>query len=177
MNPRFLIPVLCVGAVVFACSPRARSDAKTANQQTLATAKTTTPAARASRAARAESKRPVSAEVFVRASDESVRLALRVVNNSRKRVELVFPSGQTYDFVILDSLDREVWRWARGRMFTQTLRNRLLSGGEALDVDETWDEASLSPGRYTARAQLTSENHPLVAETRFTVHGTTIASR
>ena len=36
-------------------------------------------------------------------------------------------------------------------MFTQTLRNTLLSGGESLDLDETWESPSLPPGRYTAR--------------------------
>jgi Intracellular proteinase inhibitor len=120
---------------------------------------------------------PVAAQLYVHANDSSVRLALHVQNTGKKRVELTFPSGQTYDFVILDTLGREVWRWGNGRMFTQALRNKSLGGGETLDLEETWKASSLPPGRYTARALLTSENYPLVEQTEFTVTGTTVASR
>lgn len=182
MNSRFLIPVLCVGAVAFACGPRPHNEASVSSKQSLATAQNgmgqqQAPVLANRKAAAGATKSPVSAELYVRATPASVRLALHVINTSKKRVELTFPSGQTYDFVILDSLDREVWRWARGRMFTQTLRNTLLSGGESLDLDETWDSASLPPGRYTARAHLTSQNYPIVKQTSFTIAGTTIASR
>lgn len=148
----------------------------------LATTHTATPqqqgAPRSARAtARSTPATDITAELYVRGTPQSVRLALHVVNTAKKRVELTFPSGQTYEFVILDSLDRELWRWGRGRMFTQTLRNVLLSAGETMDLDETWEPASLPPGRYTARAQLTSETHPLVRQTQFTITGTTVASR
>jgi hypothetical protein len=120
---------------------------------------------------------PVAAQLYVHANDSTVRLAFHVANTGKKRVELNFPSGQTYDFVILDTLGREMWRWGNGRMFTQAVRNKSLAGGEALDLEETWKESSLPPGRYTARALLTSENFPLVQQTEFTVSGTTVASR
>ena len=124
-----------------------------------------------------EIKPIVTAQLYVHASDSSVRLALHVVNASKKRVELTFPSGQTYDFVILDSLGREMWRWGTGRMFTQALRNKLLAGGETMDMEETWSSAPLPPGKYTARGTLTSLNYPLVQETEFTITETTVAVR
>ncbi len=99
------------------------------------------------------------------------------MNNTRKNIELTFPTGQTHDFVILDSAGREMWRWGSGRMFTQTLRNKLLGGGEALEMEETMNRKPLPPGRYTAKAFLTSANYPLVQEAAFTVNATTIASR
>jgi hypothetical protein len=124
-----------------------------------------------------ETKPIVTAQLYVHAADSSVRLALHVVNTSKKRVELTFPSGQTYDFVILDSLGREMWRWGTGRMFTQALRNKLLAGGETMDMEETWSSAPLPPGKYTARGTLTSLNYPLVQETEFTITETTVAVR
>ena len=124
-----------------------------------------------------DAKPIVTAELYVHAADSSVRIALHVVNTSKKRVELTFPSGQTYDFVVLDSLGRELWRWGTGRMFTQALRNKTLAGGETLDVEETWTSAALPPGKYTARGTLTSQNYPLVQETEFTVTETTVAVR
>ena len=124
-----------------------------------------------------DQKSAVSAEVSVRQNEENVSVALRVVNTSKKRVEITFPSGQTYDFAVLDSTGRVMWRWGTNRMFTQALRNKLLAAGESLDFEEALKATPLPPGRYTARAMLTSANYPLVEETEFTVTATTIAAR
>ena len=182
MNSRFLISTLCLGAIVLACGPRARSEVANTKKSkaTVATAESTLRqqgAPAAPRKTAKNAKTPVSAQVSVSAMESAFRLSLLVVNTSKKRVELTFPSGQTHDFVILDSLGKEVWRWGKGRMFTQTLRNRLLSSGESLVVDETWTPSALPAGRYVARATLTSQNYPLVQQTEFTVNGTTLASR
>ena len=181
MKSRFLIPVLCVGAVVYACGPRAHNEASTPKKTGATVAKATTKPASDARRPSArkakDAKSPVSGLLYVHAGDSSIRLAFHVVNTTDRRVEITFPSGQTYDFVILDSLGREMWHWGSGRMFTQTLRNKVLDGGETLDVEEIWRAATLAPGRYTAKAVLTSENYPLVQQTDFTVEATTVAQR
>ena len=182
MSSRFLIPLLCVGAVAFACGPRAHNEASapkkngTTVAQSVAKPVAITTQQGSARTVR-EAKPTVTAQLYVHAADSSIRLALHVINTGKKRVELTFPSGQTYDFVILDSLGREIWRWGSGRMFTQALRNKLLAGGEALDVEETWTTAPLPPGKYVARGTLTSLNYPLVQETEFTVTEPTVAVR
>jgi len=183
MSSRFLIPLLCVGAVAFACSsPRTNSEVST-RQIASASAEQTASTSAAirqqgeARAAIKTQKSPVSAQIYVRRNDSRVQFALRVVNTSKKRVEITFPSGQTYDFVVLDSAGREMWRWGSDRMFTQALRNKLLAAGEALDFEETLRSGPLPPGRYTARATLTSANFPLMDEAEFLVTPTTIASR
>ena len=157
MQPRVLTLLVPALIALAACGPRARS---------------AEPAARK----RVSGGPPVASSFDVQLGS-AVTFALHVTNNASKRLELTFPSGLTHDIVVMDTVGREVWRWSQGRMFTQTLRNTLLSGGETLDLDETWKDASLPPGRYTARAELTSVNYPLVKETPFTVTGTTIASR
>jgi hypothetical protein len=182
MSSRFLIPMLCVGAVAFACGPRAHNEASAPKKKGASLAQVHKAAlqVRQQGTPRADSKEPkaaMAAQLYVHATDSTIRLALHVVNTSKRRVELTFPSGQTYDFVILDSLGREVWRWGNGRMFTQALRNKLLAGGETLDLEETWTSSTLTPGKYTARALLTSENYPLVQQADFTVNETTVASR
>ena len=181
MSSRFLISLLCVGAVAFACGPRAHNEASAPKKNGAIVAQTPTPPVSIVRQAgspRAREAKPiVTAQLYVHSSDSIVRLALHVVNTSKKRVELTFPGGQTYDFVVLDSLGREMWRWGTGRMFTQALRNKLLAGGETLDVEETWTSSLLPPGRYTARGTLTSLNYPLVQETEFTVTEPTVAVR
>jgi hypothetical protein len=183
MSSRFLIPILCAGAIALACGPRAQHEASTPknNQTVIAQA--------VSRAAPAfvqqgvptvhgpNVKSAVTAEFYVRAIDTKIRFALHIVNTGKKRVELTFPSGQTYEFVILDTLGREMWRWGNDRMFTQALRNKTLGGGEALDLEETLEASTLPPGRYLARGTLTSVNYPLSQEIGFTIPGTTVASR
>lgn len=177
MSSRSLIPLLLVAAVAFACGPRAHSEASP-KQDSAIVLLTGAPAPVAAARPRTTSpKTAVQAQLYVRATESSVRLALHVVNTGKRRVEITFPNGQTYDFAILDSLDREVWRWGKGRMFTQALRNRLLAGGESLDVEETFRSASLPPGRYTAKGTLTSENYPLVQQAEFTIERSTIAAR
>ena len=178
-SSRFLIPVLCIGAVAYACGSGTRKEASAPKRSMLAQM-ASGPAAATSQSPRNVVKNDsasVGASLYVHADASAVRLVLHVVNAGSKRVELRFPSGQTYDFVILDSLGREVWRWGSGRMFTQSLRNKPLAGGEALDVEETWNSAALAPGRYTARGMLMSQNFPLTQETGFSVEGSTVAQR
>lgn len=194
MSSRSLIPVFLVAAVVFACGPRGHADtaakkdstiiAQSGGPVTLAAARPADDRAAqsATRAPRttsipSRSKSAVEAQLYVRATESSVRLALHVVNTSKRRIELTFPSGQTYDFVILDSLGREVWRWGKGRMFTQTLRNKLLGRGESLEVEETLRNTTLEAGRYVARGTLTSQNYPVVEEAEFTIDVPVLATR
>ena len=179
MKTRFVISLLCVGAVAFACGPRARNDANASGSTTLATARTVSQqgAPRTPRLSKSQSTSPIAVELEVRTAPDQIRFALQVANTGKKTIELRFPSGQTHDFVIVDSLGREVWRWGRGRMFTQTLQNKLLSRGETVSMVERWDSPSLKPGRYTAVATLRSENYPMVDEAEFTVGGAALAAK
>ncbi len=130
---------------------------------------------RTSRAAATNS--PISATLEVRHEGSALRFALDVVNRGKKSIELTFPSGQTHDFVILDSLGREVWRWGTGRLFTQALQNKMLSRGETFSMAETWSAPTLKAGRYTLVALLKSENYPVTERAEFAVGGATLATR
>ena len=179
MSSRFLIPLLCLGAVVYACGPRTRNEANVP-KRTSSAQDASKPAAAPRQTSRKVAKDDtpgIDANLYVHAGPSAIRIALHVVNAGSKRLEVTFPSGQTYDFVVLDSVGREVWQWSEGRMFTQSLRNKVLDGGEALDLEETWNVGTLAPGRYTARGVLTSENFPLVQTAAFTVDATTVAQR
>ena len=94
-----------------------------------------------------------------------VRFSLKVVNTTPKSVEVNFASGQAYDFVVVDSLGREVWRWSADRIFTQSVRNKLLGRGEAITASEKWSPAK--PGRFMAIAHLTSSNFPVEEKVSF----------
>ena len=98
---------------------------------------------------------------------DGVKMGFHVLNTSDKKLEVNFPSGQTHELVVLDSLGREVWRWSAGRMFTQTLQNRVLRTSDSLEYDAVWSDAPR--GRYVAVATLASVNYPMEQRTEFVV--------
>jgi len=164
-NSRFIIPLLCVGALAFACGPRSRSESGT-----LGAAQTTTvtnkPAQQHARRRPKEAR--VESQLKVEVQSNRVHFAFDVSNTGGKYVELSFPSGKSYDFVVVDSLGREVWQWSDGRMFTQGVRNKALATGDSMKVDETW-RGLPQPGLYTAIATLNSTNYPVQQKVDFVV--------
>jgi hypothetical protein len=165
MNTRLVIPILVLGAFAFACAPRTRTESLSASTPpALMTVQTViVPQHHEAHDIKLTSR------FGVQVVPKGVKFSFRVTNTGKKRVELHFPSGQAYEFVVLDSIGREMWRWTSGRMFTQALQNKLLDGGETMAIDEVWD-STLKSGRYTAIATLNSTNFPLEEKTEFVIH-------
>jgi hypothetical protein len=149
------IALLCAGAFVFACGPRPHSEA--ASTASLLSAAPVVLQG-------AEHKRgddPRLASRFqVKLDRDGVEFALDLTNETKKHIELTFPNGQTHEFVVVDSVGREIWRWSSSRMFTQAVQNKLLSSGESMRVAEHWDHPTRH-GKYTAIATLNSTNYPV----------------
>lgn len=99
---------------------------------------------------------------------DAVTLSLHVTNASDSSVELRFPSGQIYDFAVLDSAGHEVWRWSADRMFTQALQTKSLDASQTMTLEERWDAGGRT-GRFTAVARLASSNFPLEQHVEFTL--------
>lgn len=172
MNTRFLIPLLLAGAVALACGSQSHADATKPADKSVRQAGTPT----ALMAAAAPSEQvsaqvvkhagtpaavaPLKSAFVVRAEARAIHFSLDLTNATKKHVELEFPSGQEYDFAVLDSTGREVYRWGKERMFTQSLQNRMLDGGETRRYEESVDKA-LPNGSYVAVATLRSSNFPL----------------
>ncbi len=157
MSSRPLIPLLLAGAVALACGTRSHSDA--AATHTLSSKRVAT-----SR----NGPTPITSAFHVRANQKTIDFALHLTNPTKKSVELEFPSGQEYDFTVVDSAGHEVYRWGNGRLFTQVLQNRLLDGGETMRFEES-AEKSLPSGKYVAVATLRSSNYPVKERYEFTL--------
>jgi Intracellular proteinase inhibitor len=167
MNVRnLLIPLLCLGAVAFACGPRSHSEASlvSVNLATPAAA----PVVKVKKTPKKEQQVRIAPSFTVSVEHKSIRFALDVTNPTKKDVELTFPDGQTHDFVVLDSIGRELYRWGAGRMFTQSVQNRTIDGGETLHITET-APLDLPPGSYVAVAKLRSTNFPVQERVPFEV--------
>ena len=166
MNVRnLLIPLLCLGAVAFACGPRSHSEASLVS---VSIAKPVV-APIVKKAPKKEQQVRVAPSFTVSVEHKSIRFALDIANPTKKDVELTFPDGQTHDFVVRDSVGREVYRWGEGRMFTQSVQNRTIDGGETMHISET-ATLDLPPGSYVAVAKLRSTNFPVQERVSFEVH-------
>ena len=173
MHTRLIIPLLVACALAFACGPRSRSETTAA----IATAHPLPPRllrhpphrpepqCRRDSAAEARAAK-LDSHLKVDVAENEVRFALDVTNVGGKHAEVDFPSGQSYDFVVVDTAGHEVWQWSNGRMFTQTVQNKMLAGGESMQVAENWKAKS---GRYTAIATLRSSNYPVEQRAEFVV--------
>ena len=167
MNVRtLLIPLLCLGAVAFACGPRSHTEASLVS---VGIAKTPGPTAKPQepKVRKKEGSAPrVTPNFTVQVDNNTLRFSLEVSNVSKKSVELTFPDGQTHDFAVLDSAGREVYRWGATKMFTQSLQNRTIEGGETLRIAEQ-ASPSLPQGSYVAVATLRSTNFPMTEKVAF----------
>jgi hypothetical protein len=152
VNSRIVISLLCAGAIGIACSSRSHSE------------EVATPA----KAQPVDGHPKIKSFLDVEHRDHGVRFALHVVNTGKSNVEIDFPNGQAYDFVVLDSLGRRIWQWGHDRMFTQNTQIKYVNGGQEFEVAENWQNPP-APGTYTAVATLTSTNFPVTERVPFTV--------
>jgi hypothetical protein len=82
---------------------------------------------------------------------QSVRLTLRLVNDSGVATKLVFPSGKKYDFWITSGR-REIWRWSAGKFFTQEVTTQEIGGQTGTALSESWTAAQ--SGHFVAHGHL-----------------------
>ena len=147
MNRLVVLALILLATVAYACGPRARS-AEPEQRKTV-------------------EGPPIISRLEVKQRD-GIEFAFRVTNNEPRKIELLFPSGQTHDFVVVDSLGRNVWRWSDDRMFTQAYQNKFLESGETVTYEGAW-RSEIPPGRYVAIASLRSENKPIEERVSFEV--------
>jgi len=167
MNVRnLLIPLLCLGAVAFACGPRAHSEASLVSMSIAQATRAATRPQQPKPRKKDASVTKITPSFAVQVDHSTLRFSLDVTNVGKKHVELNFPDGQTHDFAVLDSTGREVYRWGEGRMFTQSLQNRTIDSGETLRISEH-GTPSLPQGSYVAVATLRSTNFPMQERVAF----------
>jgi hypothetical protein len=154
MNGKVSLTLLASAVLAFACGPRARNE-------------TSSTASESSRpVVHADPDSPLATSLDVSVGDE-VRFDFAVINASKRKLEVNFADGRMHDIVVLDANGREVWRWSEGRMFTQSVQNRVLRTSDALRFEEAWEDPT--PGAYVAVATLASANFPVERRVEFTV--------
>ncbi|USK34772.1 proteinase inhibitor [Bacillus sp. F19] len=103
----------------------------------------------------------VQLAVETKESPESVQINITLKNNTNEEKNFEFSSGQKYEIIITDSNGAEVYKYSKGRMFTQALQYLTLPPGESQTWQETWDKKSagkkVEAGEYTVTVLLTGK--------------------
>lgn len=68
---------------------------------------------------------------------DSIEMKISIVNNSKKAITFNHSSGLKYDFVLLDSDRKELYRWSADKNFTMMLTSTVIEPGKSLDFSET----------------------------------------
>jgi len=92
---------------------------------------------------------------------EGLRIVMIVTNTSEKILPFQFRTGQTYDFVIRDASDKEVWRWSKGNFFTQVVRSDSIRPNGKWQFEVVWnrtdnDDKPVPAGKYRVMGIITS---------------------
>ena len=165
MHTRLLISLLCAGAVALACGSFARHDEPV---RRVAAMTVQPPVRHSGRKTKAEPPPKVNANFAVHIEPHALQFAFDLTNEGKKHVELTFPDGQQYDFTVADAAGREVYRWGSGRMFTQSVQNKLIDAASTMRIGERV-EMTLPSGTYVAVATLRSSNFPMKESATFAV--------
>ena len=131
MSSRLIVPLLLAGAIALACGTRSHSDASAIPLASMD--KVVQP----KKVKLLDGEPPLASAFSVSRAEHGITFALALTNPGKKNVEVVFPSGHVYDFSVEDTAGREVYRWGTGRMFTQSRQNRMLDGGDTMQIEES----------------------------------------
>lgn len=104
------------------------------------------------------------------AAGDSVHFVLQVTNTTDAPIELVYPSGQSFDFQVEDASGEIVWTWSANRMFMQAIREETLGAGETLTHSASWlpsEYGEMPAGEYTVTGTLTVADRTVEQRTTF----------
>lgn len=88
----------------------------------------------------------------VQADADKVDFNIQMKNTGEEAVELTFPSGQQYDVVVKSAEGEEIYRYSKGKAFTEALVNKEIKPGETASWKTAWnyqvDEERVESGLY-----------------------------
>ena len=79
---------------------------------------------------------------------EVAKVNLTLTNFGTRTATLTFPSSKVFDFKVLDSSGKVVYRWSQDKVFLTVITNVVLNPGESKSSTLTW-KCELPEGEYT----------------------------
>ncbi|MCD7034942.1 BsuPI-related putative proteinase inhibitor [Metabacillus sp. GX 13764] len=101
----------------------------------------------------------------------SIIFVFTIHNPSDKGKKLVFKSGKKYEITVRDSGGKEVYRYSKGKMFTQAIEESSIQPGETLSYQEAWNylKEGFPTGNYKAVIEFLGTDPPLKADLKFSL--------
>ncbi|MFW6025765.1 MAG: BsuPI-related putative proteinase inhibitor [Candidatus Woesearchaeota archaeon] len=93
-----------------------------------------------------------------------VRVDLLLKNKSDNEKVLKFNNGQIYDFIIRDRYGSIVYKWSRGKYFSQAFREIELDEDESIMYDQALKINELKSGLYYLQGEIKSNNYDLTTK-------------
>lgn len=98
-------------------------------------------------------------------------LKIDVENISKNRIELVFPTWNTNEFIIKDAAGKLVWQWTKDRLFKEKPVRVLIEPGKTVTYTANWDLSDMDgkvirPGKYQITGVLPVLPTSIPTETR-----------
>lgn len=87
---------------------------------------------------------------------QAVRFSLRLLNNSGRKEELTYATGQRYDFWATSG-SRVAWRWSDDEVFTQAITKESISPQTALIFSESW--TPVRAGEYIGHGRVGAKGY------------------
>ncbi|MCX7749394.1 MAG: BsuPI-related putative proteinase inhibitor [Clostridia bacterium] len=84
-------------------------------------------------------KEKVNVEVSTVKGAKSFTMKLSITNNSDKTVVINHNNGQKYDFVLLDEVGKEIYRWSKGMAFIEMLTSTEIEPGKTIEFTADLD--------------------------------------
>lgn len=113
-------------------------------------------------------------------SGESVALTLTAANTGEEPIDLLFRSGQQFDFLVFDlggQKQTPVWNWAHDKVFTQNIWMMTLAPGASETFQASWDgrdnDGRTVTGQFLVQGELVStpggrtEQQPITIASEF----------
>lgn len=118
----------------------------------------------------------VGKKMYSSASDDAVEVKMVLVNKSKNKYILRFPTAQHFDFLVQDEKNRELYKWSSDKEFAEKLSTIIVNanerltypGQEPLLIPISLSGTSLAAGRYKLVGVVTSEK-PIRISTTFEV--------
>ncbi|TSB46157.1 BsuPI-related putative proteinase inhibitor [Alkalicoccobacillus porphyridii] len=93
-------------------------------------------------------------EVTATNENDSLLVEMVLTNGTGEAQEVGFPSSQSYELVLTDEAEEEVYRFSEGKMFTMAIVSEEISDGESFTYQESIPTSDLEPGPYTLLVEI-----------------------
>ncbi|WP_418198919.1 BsuPI-related putative proteinase inhibitor [Alkalihalobacterium sp. APHAB7] len=90
--------------------------------------------------------------------EDKLAFTLSLTNKGNETVTLEFPTGQLFDFIVVNEKSEVVYKYSEGMMFTQAIVQKNLGPNETMTFTDEWDlmvnGERVPPGRYRVLGEL-----------------------